>query len=191
MKKKKNTTRHYVHNPDLLAALIKYQDECKQAEAEGLDQPQIPDYIGKCILLIARRLSTAGNFCNYSYRDEMISDGVENAIKYGIKNFSVEKTTNPFGYFSQIMYWAFVRRIKKEQRELYVKHKVTQNSVIMGEAYEQSAFSDAGSADFIDLDNDYMNEFVKNYEKNLEAKRTKPAKKQGLEKFVNDGEDQS
>jgi len=183
---KRKKTEHYVHNPDFVAALLEYQKECSEAEAKGLEQPQIPNYIGECILMIATRLSTAGNFCNYSYRDEMISDGVENAINYGIKNFNPEKTNNAFAYFSQIMYWAFVRRIKKEKRQVYIKHKVTQNAVITGMAVQHSEFSDNGGADFIEMDNDYMNDFVEKYEKDLEDKKAKSSTKKGLEKLIDD-----
>lgn len=189
MKKKK--TEHYVHNPDFVAALLKYQEQCRNAEAAGREQPQIPNFIGECILLIARRLSTSGNFCNYSYREEMISDGVENAINYGIKNFDPEKTKNAFGYFSQIMYFAFIRRIKKEHRETYIKHKVTQNAVITGMAVQQSEFSNHGGADYIEMDNDYINDFVEKYEKNLESKRAKATPKGGLEKFLDNEQDKS
>ena len=177
---------HYIHNPDFVKALTEYQEDCRKAVERGEETPSPTDYIGECIIKIAEHLATSRNFSGYSYRDEMILDGIENAIKYGLHNFNVEKTSNAFGYFSRIMYWAYVRRIKKEQKQLYVKHKVTQNAVITGMAVSQSDHSNHSGSDFIDMDNDYMNSFVERYEENLESKKTKTSEKVGLEKFVDD-----
>lgn len=174
--------RHYVNNPDLHAALIEYQAQVKKAEDEGKEIPVIPRYIGEAILQIATKLSNKGNFINYPFKEEMILDGVENAIAYGVRNFDTSRT-NPFAYFTQIIYYAFLRRIEKEKKQLYIKHKVTQNSVINGEIFSSSEHSNQGSADYVEMDSDYMSDFVENFEKKKLAKKTK---KKGLEKFIDE-----
>jgi len=156
-----------------------------EAEDCGDSKPQIPDYIGECIYQISNRLASKPNFSGYSYKDEMISDGLENAIQ-AIGNFNPEKSSNPFAYFTQIIWYAFLRRIDKEKKQLYIKHKVTENSVMSGTAVEGT--DDEGSPTYIDLDNEYMTNFVRQYEKKMEDKRQQQQKrvKKGLEKFIDD-----
>lgn len=177
----KKTPKHYVNNADFLKAIAEYQAILKKAKEENKPLPIIPQYIGECIIQISNRLSFNPNFVNYTYRDEMISDGIENAIAYGVSNFNTEKSKNPFAYFTQIVYFAFVRRINKEKKILYAKHKAIENSVIMGEAYTNSEHGGAGSTDYIKLDNDYMSDFVEKYEATLAKKKAKAAAKKGLE----------
>ena len=131
------TTKHYVNNADFLAALIKYRDDCEQAKKNSTQEPKIPDYIGECFLKIAEHLSRKPNFISYTYRDEMISDGVENCLMY-FRNFDPAKSKNPFAYFTQIIYYAFLRRIMREKKQLYVKYKATQQFGLLdeGEMYE-------------------------------------------------------
>ena len=119
--------RNYVNNPDLLQALIDYRALCKEAEDAGDKNPQVPEYIGKCILLIATRLATKPNFSGYSYKEEMISDGIENCLQY-IHNFDPEKSSNPFAYFTQIIHYAFLRRIQKEKKQLEIKTKIIERT---------------------------------------------------------------
>lgn len=117
---------HYVNNKDFLAALVEMKEKKKYAEENGLPKPVISNYIGECILKIATHLSYKPNFINYSYRDDMILDGIENCIQY-IDNFDPTKSSNPFAYFTQIIYYAFLRRIAKEKKQSYVKSKLIQN----------------------------------------------------------------
>tara|TARA_B110000967_G_scaffold87644_1_gene90256 strand:+ start:56 stop:634 length:579 start_codon:yes stop_codon:yes gene_type:complete len=177
--------KNYVNNPEFLAAIIAYKKICVEAEDCGDSKPQIPDYIGECIYQISNRLASKPNFSGYSYKDEMISDGLENAIQ-AIGNFNPEKSSNPFAYFTQIIWYAFLRRIDKEKKQLYIKHKVTENSVMSGTAVEGT--DDEGSPTYIDLDNEYMTNFVRQYEKKMEDKRQQQQKrvKKGLEKFIDD-----
>ena len=121
MNKKKNT--HYVDNKKFLEELKKWKDQCKDAEEAGDEKPQITNYIGECFLKIANGLSYRPNFINYTYRQEMISDGIENCLQY-IHNFNPEKSKNPFAYFTQIIYYAFIRRINKEKKQTHVKNKM-------------------------------------------------------------------
>ena len=115
-------TKHYVNNADFLEALIKYRTDIELAEKNGEEKPPLPDYIGECFLLIAQRLSYRPNFINYVFKDDMISDGIENCLQY-VHNFNPDKSQNPFAYFTQIIYYAFIRRIQKEKKHLYVKYK--------------------------------------------------------------------
>ena len=116
----KRATRNYVNNKDLLEALIAYQKTCREAEDVGDDRPRVPDYIGECIYQIATRLATKPNFSGYSYKEDMISDGIENCLLY-INNFNPEKSQNPFAYFTQIIWYAFLRRIQKEKKQQDLK----------------------------------------------------------------------
>jgi len=180
----KRATKNYVNNAEFLEAMVKYKISVKECEDCGDPTPRIPDYIGECLYQIATRLSYKPNFINYSYREDMISDGLENAV-ICINNFDPEKSKNPFAYFTTVIYYAFIRRIEKEKKQMYVKHKVIENSVLTGTAVEsdENDNSSAG-AGYIDLDNDYMNNFVSNFEKNLEEKKKANIKrKKGLENF--------
>ena len=178
--------RNYVNNPEFLQAIIDYKQVCKDAEESGEPNPIIPNYIGECIYQIATRLATKPNFSGYTYKEEMISDGLENAIQ-ALKNFDPQKSSNPFAYFTQIIWYAFLRRIDKEKKQVYIRHKVTEQSVVSGTAVEKEEGA-AGDPGYIDLNNDYMNDFVSNYENkmNSKAKAQKKVKKKGLEKFYDD-----
>jgi len=147
--------KNYVNNADFLEAIIKYKKLCQEAEDSGDEQPIVPNFIGTCLYQIANRLATKPNFSGYSYKDEMIADGLENAIQ-ALNNFDPEKSSNPFAYFTQIIWYAFLRRIEKEKKQLYIRHKVVENSMIQGTIIEKES-GDAGEAGFVDLNNDYMN----------------------------------
>ena len=121
MAKKKSI--HYVDNAKFLEAMKEWKEKCKDAEEAGDDPPRITDYIGECFLKIANGLSYRPNFINYTYRQEMISDGIENCLQY-IHNFDPEKSKNPFSYFTQIIYYAFIRRIQKEKKQSHIKNKM-------------------------------------------------------------------
>ena len=114
---------HYVDNAKFLQAMKDWKEQCKDAEEAGDEVPRISDYIGECFLKIANGLSFRPNFINYTYKQEMISDGIENCLQY-IHNFNPEKSKNPFAYFTQIIYYAFIRRIQKEKKQTHVKHKM-------------------------------------------------------------------
>ena len=175
-------TNHYVDNKKLLAAVIEYRNAVTQSKQDGTEKPRIPNYIGHCMLMIAQRLSYKPNFINYSYREEMISDGIENCISY-IDNFDPSKSDNPFAYFTQIIYYAFLRRIQKEKKQLYVKHKILENSLLMNTLIEQGEHDDGEFVPtYVDMENENMNDFILSFEENLDKKKKK--RKQGLEKFI-------
>ena len=111
--------KHYVNNADFLQALIEYRAACDAAKAAGKEEPIIQNYIGECFLKISNNLARKPNFGSYSFREEMICDGIENCIMY-FRNFDPTKSSNPFAYFTQIIYFAFLRRIQKEKKQLLV-----------------------------------------------------------------------
>ena len=123
MKRVAKKKQHYVDNQKFLAAIVEYKRQVKVAEEKGLEKPRVNDYIGGCFLKIANHLSFRPNFINYMYKDDMICDGIENCIQY-IDNFNPEKSKNPFAYFTQIVYYAFLRRIAKEKRQMDIKDKI-------------------------------------------------------------------
>ena len=126
-KRTKAKPEHYVNNKEFTAAIAEHNRAVKDAIAKGKEPPRVTEYIGECIYKIATRLSTKPNFINYSYRDEMICDGIENCLQY-IDNFNPEKSKNPFAYFTQIIYYAFLRRIQKEKKQLEIKGKILERS---------------------------------------------------------------
>ena len=120
-------SEHYVNNKEFLYAIVAYKQEIKDAEAAGQPKPVIPRYIGECFLKIATHLSYKPNFVNYMFKDDMVCDGIENCVQY-INNFNPEKSTNPFAYFTQIIHYAFLRRIQKEKKQLEIRQKIIERS---------------------------------------------------------------
>ena len=120
-------SEHYVNNKELLEALIVYREKVAIAKEKDLPKPRITNYLGSCFLKIATHLSYKPNFVNYMFRDDMISDGIENCVQY-IHNFDPEKSRNPFAYFTQIIHYAFLRRIQKEKKQLDIKNKIIEKT---------------------------------------------------------------
>lgn len=175
--------KHYINNEDFLKALTDYKLAAKTAKDQNLPPPAIPNYIGECFMKIAEGLSHKPNFINYTYRDEMISDGIENCLMY-FANFDETKSKNPFAYFTQIIYYAFLRRIQKEKKQLYVKYKATEQMGILDE-FEMMESEDGTTRQFELYDN--IAEFIETYEDARSAKKAEKdaAKKpKGLEKFI-------
>lgn len=176
---------HYVNNADFLAAIVEMKAKVKHAQENGLPKPQVSNYIGECILKIATHLSYKPNFINYSYRDDMILDGVENCIQY-IDNFNPDKSSNPFAYFTQIIYYAFLRRIAKEKKQSYIKGKLIQDMPF--EAFELQE-GDEGA----DFHNAYLEFMQQNHtfdDTFIERKKAKRKKKQvDLGEFLGDNDE--
>jgi hypothetical protein len=177
----KKVSIHYIDNKKFYTAIIQHKNDCAAADERGEQQPRISPYIGECLYKIATRLSLKPNFISYTYRDEMISDGLENCINY-LNNFNPEKSTNPFAYFTQIIWYAFLRRIDKEKKHLYIKQKTLENFYFEGMLAEQSIGDEKTVT--VNLDNDYMQNLVKSYDKKQSEKAIKRKdKKIGVEKF--------
>ena len=120
---KRKSTAHYVDNKVFLQAMKDWKEKCEEAEQMGEEKPRVSNYIGECFLKIANGLSHKPNFMNYTFKDDMVSDGIENCLQY-IHNFNPDKSNNPFAYFTQIIYYAFIRRIQREKKQTHVKHKL-------------------------------------------------------------------
>jgi hypothetical protein len=118
---------HYVNNKDFLHAIVRYKNKVDEAKLTGAKKPPVGEYIGGCFLKIAQHLSYKPNFVNYMFKDDMIGDGIENCITY-IDNFDPAKSSNPFAYFTQIIYYAFLRRIQKEKKQVDIKNKMIEKS---------------------------------------------------------------
>ena len=124
---RRKRSEHYVNNKEFLAALIEYREKVALAAARGEPKPRITNYLGECFLKIATHLSFKPNFVNYMFKDDMICDGIENCVQY-IHNFNPEKSQNPFAYFTQIIHYAFLRRIQKEKKQLEIKNKILEKT---------------------------------------------------------------
>ena len=145
--------------------MVDYGDSCKEAEDAGDGKPRCPDYIGKCILLIATRLATKPNFSGYTYKEDMISDGVENCLQY-MGNFNIEKSQNPFAYFTQIIWFAFLRRIQKEKKQMYIRFKSSQQMMT-----ELSMIESGDAKVQLNEPPEYISEFINDFEKKLHSKK--------------------
>ncbi len=118
----KKKSEHYIDNQQFFEEMREWKTLVNAADKAGTPHPPVTHYIGECFMKIAENLSRKPNFINYPYRDEMISDGIENCLLYAY-NFDPSKSKNPFSYFTQIIYYAFLRRIQKEKKQAYIKLK--------------------------------------------------------------------
>ena len=125
--KTRKRSEHYVNNKEFLYAIVQYKADVKAAEEAGDPKPRITNYLGECFVKIATHLSYKPNFVNYMFREDMIGDGIENCVQY-IHNFDPAKSNNPFAYFTQIIYYAFLRRIQKEKKQLEIKTKIIERT---------------------------------------------------------------
>jgi DNA-directed RNA polymerase specialized sigma24 family protein len=173
MARKKN---NYINNKSLYSAMIHHKNEVEAAEKENKEPPSAPKYIGESIILICNNLAKKPNFSGYTYKHDMISDGIMDCVA-AINNFNPDKTNNPFAYFTQIAWNAFLRRIQKEKKQTYIKHKNYENSFLL-----ENMFSDGGNHTMQLVTNEYSDQIVKNFENNL-TKVKKPSKLKGIEKF--------
>lgn len=179
---------HYVDNKRMYEAIVEYKQQALQAHQEGKPKPRVPEYIGYCIWMIANRLSTKPNFIRYPYREDMIGDGVENCLAY-FDNFDPTKTKNPFAYFTQIIYFAFLRRIEKEKKQLYIKHKMLSNSAVLDELVECQENDKGETFTHIELqDNEYMNDIIRSFEEGIDSKKKSKKNNVGLSQFEDEME---
>lgn len=145
MAKSKRQSIHYVNNKEFSTAVVEYVDLCNKCKEENKELPIVPNYIAQCFLRIAEGLSHKGNFIRYTYREEMVMDAVENCLK-AIQNYDIEAATrtgspNAFAYFTQISWYAFLRRIAKEKKQQDVKEK------FLAEAGIESFISSSSNVD--------------------------------------------
>jgi DNA-directed RNA polymerase specialized sigma subunit len=117
---------HYVDNKKFLEALNEYRAQVLEAKEKGLEKPIVSRYLGECFIKIATHLSYKANFINYTFKDDMISDGIENCLT-AVEKFDPSRSSNPFAYYTQIIYFAFIRRIQKEKKQTATKYKMLEN----------------------------------------------------------------
>jgi hypothetical protein len=189
---KKRTTHNYIDNKEFYTAMTAWKILVVEAENSDEARPPISNYIGDCFVKIAQHLSYKPNFINYEYREEMIGDGIENCLMYA-HNFDPEKSKNPFSYFTQIIYYAFLRRIEKEKKQSYVKFKMAEildDGSLSGwfkENYFEkdniNSVKQAMSSHFNLSDNDIV-KFTPNKKKKKTTKKSK--KKTNLDSILQD-----
>ena len=179
MAKNAKQNEHYVNNKEFTQAVAEFNEKCKLAESKGKKPPQMSNYIGECIYKIATRLSTRPNFINYTYRDEMICDAIENCIQY-IGNFNVEKSNNAFAYITQICYYAFLRRIQKEKKQVFIKQQMTMD--ITQDTFETI---DGDTTGMTNTNVEWMQENMTQVQyEPRKSKRKTSTKTKGLDKFT-------
>lgn len=161
----------YVNNKEFLAAIVERRSILKSLK-EGEPTPQISNYLGNCILQIANNLANKGNFCNYSFKDEMIGDGIENCMKYFDK-FDSDNWSNPFSYYTQIIYFAYLRRIAKEKNQHLLKHKIIQS--VGGPLFDLQNHENADDQDFINSYREFLKE-VSNIEVPIKIRKERVTK---------------
>jgi DNA-directed RNA polymerase specialized sigma24 family protein len=181
---KRQKGEHYVDNKVFLQAMIEWKEKCALSEEAGEEKPPVTNYIGECFLKIATHLSYRPNFINYTYKDEMVSDGIENCLQYA-SNFNPEKSKNPFAYFTQIIYYAFLRRIQKEKKQTHVKNKIVQETDHQSwttMTYDERSYNIPYS---FAIENLPQEDVYKPKNTTVDEKK-KSKKKDGLERFMDD-----
>lgn len=167
---------NYINNKTLYGAMIHYRNDLQHALEHDADKPIVPKYIGESILLICNNLAKKPNFSGYTYKHDMISDGIMDCIA-AVDNFDPDKTNNPFAYFTQIAWNAFLRRIQKEKKQTYIKHKNYENSFLLMDIHDEM---NGGNMQL--KSNDYSSDIVRSFEDKL-TKIKKQSKLTGVEKF--------
>lgn len=170
----------YVNNKEFYQLLVDYREKCRVAEQEGKETPRIPEKIGECFFMIATRLSSKANFAGYTYKDEMVSDALENCVN-AVHSFNPEKSKNPFAYFTQIIWYAFLRRIDKEKKQTYIKYKSLETVMLENDLSDEEGDPYAN----FNLMNDKMKPIIDKYEKKSTKKTSGP---KGVEKFLEGGQ---
>ncbi len=166
----KSKKPHYVCNETFTIEMTAFREACDKAEAEGKPRPLVTNSMGEKFMLIATRLAYRPNFYNYTYRDEMILDAIENQLQY-CHNFDIKKSSNAFAYFSQIAFWAMVRRIQKEQKQFKTKAKYVQQRMSLTDILDSRQDQDTGE----DYQNTYVDYLMDYYD--VELSKLKPSGK--------------
>lgn len=171
-KRKRN---NYINNKDFHKALSEFHEKLAISIQEGKQKPPISNYIGQSILQICNNLARKPNFYGYTYKEEMVEDGILDCIA-AVEKYNPNKTQNPFAYFTQIAWNAFIRRIYKEKKETYTKHKNFQNQHMQGIYYDD----EYAATDMVDS-------LIEDFEKKLTKKKKAP-KIKGVELFADNEE---
>lgn len=204
--KKRQKRDHYIDNERFFKEMEEWKKLVVEAEHTGETEPPITSYIGECFLKIAEQLSSKPNFAHYAYRDEMISDAVENCVVYAA-NFDPEKSANPFSYFTQIIYYAFLRRIQREKKQAFIKYKMVRDRVGDGNMGRQlnrmRGFEDgvdspieyrdpaARRFDLSETDIENFNKELEKEDKRGKSKKKQKRKPKGLENLFEETDEDS
>ncbi len=181
---KMKNDKNYIDNKRFYQEMVEYKKELEYAKENGLPKPPATEFMGKCFLDIANGLSYRPNFINYTYKEEMISDGIENCLQY-CSNFDPEASKNPFSYFTQIIYYAFIRRIEKEKKQSYIKSKIAMKMIDEQTLADFSDQDDANSKQYLENLVSTDPENIVNFEKQLEKRKQGRRKyKKTLERFM-------
>jgi hypothetical protein len=189
---KRREGNHYIDNERFLQELVVHKKAVTKAKKEGIKPPGVTNYIGQCFLDIANNLAKKPNFANYTYKDEMVSDSVENCIMYAT-NFDPKKSRNPFAFFTQIIYYAFLRRIQKEKKQLYIKMRCFEENDPTGRfrnwmEEEHTKYGDSGQSPFADfISNDSLtSESLKPKKKKKRKRKTTGEPRHTLDDVMED-----
>ena len=172
----KKTKNHYVDNKELFKAMCAFKDSVNESKENNSTRPRVPMYVGESIMKIATHLAFRPNFSNYTFREEMISDGIENCLQY-IDNFDPNKSQNPFAYFTQIIYYAFVRRIQKEKKYLYTKYaaieraNLTDATAELHESEKNTGVRYSNDIQYGEWSQEQMENFMSDFEQSRRRKR--------------------
>lgn len=192
---KRTKNVHYVNNAEFSQAVVDYVKTVNEAKEKGEPLPVVPDYVAICFLKIAENLSHKSNFIRYTYREEMVMDAVENCLK-AIENYNINATTrtgkpNAFAYFTQIIWYAFLRRIQKEKKQQDIKQKyMSQSGVEAFILVGDNEGSQTVANNFVDVLRDRIEKVkiydqdVKEYTKKEKARRKSPLADSNLEGFI-------
>lgn len=165
--------RHYVDKEAFYKALVERRPLVLEAEDSDEPKPQASDFIGKCVIDICTNLAKKHQFSGYHFKDEMIADAIYHCIRY-IDSFDIEKSDNPFSYFTQAAYYQFIKRIQLEKEQLYIRCKSTMGSAVLAETAEiDTAGNDKFTQDNTEIDTVFMDSFIDEYEAKDEAKKIK------------------
>ena len=152
---------HYIDNKQFYAAMKEWKESWDLAVEKGEPTPRVTEYIGECFVKISNHLAYKANFVNYTFRDEMVLDGIENCLRYADR-FNPEKSKNPFAYFTQITYFSFIRRIKKEAKQTETRLRYLQ-SVDLQRLLEDIE-SDSGNYEYLNWVQDQLDISMKEKE---------------------------
>lgn len=168
----KKATVHYVNNVELYNSLVTWQKDIRRAHRNKLPKPFLPDFIAECMMKMANRLSQKAGFVNYTYREDMVGDALESCLRY-IHNFNPKKSTNAFAYITQIIHNAFIRRIQKEQKQLYVKMRIV-DQADFADSYERQLGDDSHyNNSYVTYLQENKGDVISKFENWKESKKTK------------------
>jgi len=176
--------KNYINNPDLLAEIIKYQDKCRVAAEQGKPKPQQSDYLGMAFMKIAENFSNNYQYRNYAFRDEMIGDAIMFCVK-SVDGFNPEKSSNPFSFFTTAIYFAFLQKIQKEKKQLYIKYKNLESTGLF-DIIEEHGETEMVEANFSLQSADTRQNFIKEFEESMQKKKDKLKERKDLSDIIDE-----